>query len=198
MNENSGTTIKDSSGSLNNGVIVNATWTAGKFGQALWFNGTNAWVTVNSAASLNLTNHMTLEAWVYPASTSGWRTIIMREPAANYYLDSSNGSFTGSGPSAGVNNGANRDVYGSTSLPVNTWTHLAATWDGTTLRVYVNGAQVASQAIGSTILASTSPLRLGGNSIWGEYFNGKIDEVRIYNRTLSQSEIQTDMNTALP
>ncbi len=198
FNENSGTTLNDASGLLNNGTATNTTWTTGKFGSALSFNGTSSWVTVNNAAALNLTNRMTLEAWVYPTTTSGWRTVIMRDPSANYYLDSSNGSYTGSGPSAGVNNGTNQDVYGSSGLPLNTWSHLAATWDGTTLRVYVNGAQVASKAISQAIVASTSPLRIGGNATWGEFFAGKIDEVRVYNRALSQSEIQLDMNSLLP
>lgn len=198
FNENSGTIVDDASGLRNNGTASSTTWTTGKFGKALSFNGTSSWVTVNSASSLNLTNRLTLEAWVYPTTTSGWRTVIMRESAANYYLDSSNGSFTGSGPSAGVNNGSYQDVYSSSCLPSNTWSHLAATWDGTTFRVYVNGVQVASKAIGQSIAATTSPLRIGGNATWGEYFAGKIDEVRIYNRALSQAEIQADMNTALP
>ena len=80
---------------------------------------------------------------------------------------------------------------------MNTWTHLAATYDGSVLRLYVNGAQVSTRTIGGNILTSTSPLRIGGNSIWGEYFTGLIDEVRIYNRPLTAAEIQTDMNTAI-
>ena len=65
------------------------------------------------------------------------------------------------------------------------------------LRLYVNGVQVSTRTIGGNILTSTSPLRIGGNSIWGEYFSGLIDEVRIYNRPLTATEIQTDMNTAI-
>ena len=67
-----------------------------------------------------------------------------------------------------------------------------------TLRVYVNGIQATSKALGQAMVTTTSPLRIGGNSTWGEYFAGKIDEVRVYNRALSSSEIQADMNTALP
>jgi hypothetical protein len=197
FNENTGTTVNDASGLHNTGTIANATWTAGKFGQALWFNGSNAWVTVNNATSLNLTNRLTLEAWVYPTKDGGWRTVVMKESSANYYLDSSNGSFAGAGPSAGLNNGSYRDVYGSSSLPLNTWSHLAATWDGTTFRVYVNGVQVASKAVSGIIASTTNPLHIGGNSVWGEFFAGKIDEVRIYNRVLSQTEIQADMNAAI-
>ncbi len=64
--------------------------------------------------------------------------------------------------------------------------------------MYVNGTQVASKAIKQTIVGTASPLRIGGDSAQGEYFAGKIDEVRVYNRALSPPEIQTDMNSALP
>jgi hypothetical protein len=63
--------------------------------------------------------------------------------------------------------------------------------------VYVNGVQVASKAVSGIIASTTNPLHIGGNSVWGEFFAGKIDEVRIYNRVLSQTEIQADMNAAI-
>lgn len=85
----------------------------------------------------------------------------------------------------------------SPQLPLNTWTHLAATFDGATLRLYRNGTQVATRAASGTIITSSNPLRIGGNTVWGEYFNGRIDEIRIYNRVLAQSEFQTDMNSAV-
>ena len=73
---------------------------------------------------------------------------------------------------------------------------LAATYDGTTLRLYVNGTEVDSRAItGGSLIASTGPLRIGGNAVWPEFFQGLIDEVRIYNRALSAAEILADMET---
>src|SRR5262249_25047021 len=94
-----------------------------------------------------------------------------------------------------TNSYGQRNVTGPSALPVNTWTHLAGTYDGTTLRLYVNGTLVASQAASGTITTSTGAVRLGGNAVWGEYFRGRIDDVRIFNRALSQAEVQTDMNT---
>ena len=64
--------------------------------------------------------------------------------------------------------------------------------------LYVNGVQVASKAASGAIQASTSPLWIGGNQPYGEYFQGLIDDVRVYNRALTQAEIQTDMATPLP
>src|SRR5258705_2022317 len=90
-----------------------------------------------------------------------------------------------------------RSVAGAGALPLNTWSHLAGTYDGARLRLYVNGTQVASQAFTGSIATSTGALRIGGNGVWGEYSTGRIDEVRIYNRALATAEITTDMNTAV-
>src|SRR5262249_50236266 len=88
------------------------------------------------------------------------------------------------------------EAIGSSQVALNTWTHLAATYDGSALRYYVNGTLTDSQNHTGQINTSTGALRIGGNSVWGEDFKGLIDEVRIYNRALSAAEIQADMNTA--
>ena len=82
-------------------------------------------------------------------------------------------------------------------LPLNTWTHLAATYDGATLRFYVNGVQVSSLAQTGSIVTSSNPLQIGGDSIYGQYFEGTIDEVRVYNVALTAAQIQADMNTPI-
>ena len=65
-------------------------------------------------------------------------------------------------------------------LPLNTWSFLAATYDGTTLRLFVNGTEVANRVVGGAIDTSDNPLHIGGNPVWGEYFAGLIDNVRVY------------------
>jgi hypothetical protein len=77
------------------------------------------------------------------------------------------------------------------------WTHLALTYDGTTIRLYVNGVQVATVATSGAVATSTGALRIGGNTVWGEYWTGKIDEIRIYNVVRTATEIATDMNTPI-
>ena len=89
----------------------------------------------------------------------------------------------------------NQNTFGPSVLAVNTWTHLAATFDGATVRLYVNGVQVASQAQTAPLATTSGTLQIGGDSYPNEYFAGRIDEVRIYNRALSAAEIQTDMAT---
>jgi hypothetical protein len=199
FNAGSGTTVSDLSGNGNTGTIVNATWTtSGKYGSALSFNGTNAQVVVNDSASLHLTTAVTLEAWVNPSSApTGWQDVIYK-PVDNYFLEAS--STNGNKPGTGVllTSSAEPITYGSTQLAANTWAHLAMTYDGTTLKIYVNGALVTSTTQSGTITTSTNALQIGGDTIYGQYFKGLIDEVRIYNVALTQAQIQSDMATALP
>ena len=91
--------------------------------------------------------------------------------------------------------GGERNAVGSSALPLNAWSHLAATFDGAVVRLFVNGVQAGSLPFSGSMVASTGALRLGGNGVWGEWFAGLIDEVRVYNRALSASEIQQDMQT---
>ena len=158
------------------------------------FNGSSALVTIPDAASLHLTTGMTLEAWVNPSTVNGnWRDVIYKGND-NYYLEAT--STNASKPDAGlIAGGSYADAYGSAALTANTWTYLAETYDGATLRLYVNGTQVASTAHTGTISASTNPLQIGGDSLYGQNFAGMIDEVRIYNTALTPTQIQTDQTT---
>src|SRR2546421_41505 len=196
FNEGSGTTVADASGNNNNGTITAATWTtAGKFGNALAFNGTSARVTVPNAASLQLSTGMTLEAWVFPTgSLTSWRSVVDKT-VDGYYLMASTDQNNRPGV-GGTWTGGNQNVAAPTVLTINTWTHLAATFDGATVRLFVNGVQVASQAQTTPLATTPGTLQMGANS-YGEFFAGRIDEVRIYNRALSATEIQTDMNTSI-
>src|SRR6185369_7209285 len=195
--EGSGTTIGDVSGQNNNGVASGTTWsTAGKFGNALVFNGTNAVVTVPDAPSLQLTAAVTLEAWVFPTTApTGWRAVIDKNVDGYYLMASTdNGNRPGAG---GTWTNGNKNVFGTSVLPVNTWTHLASTFDGTTVRLFVNGVQVASLAQTVPLATTTATLQIGGDAYTGENFAGLIDEVRVYNRALSAAEIQADMGVAV-
>jgi hypothetical protein len=198
FDEASGTTVLDSSSNGLNGTITGATrTTTAHTGQALSFDGTNDWVTVNDAAVLDVTR-VTLEAWVRPTALSGWRTVIMKEtPTALAYTLYAHDNAPR--PAGYINNGGpDLDVQGTAALGLNTWTHLAMTYDGANMRFYVNGALVGTRAATGSIATSTNPLRIGGNAPWGEYFAGQIDDVRVYNRALTLAEIQTDMNTPVP
>ena len=82
-------------------------------------------------------------------------------------------------------------------MPLNTWTHLATTYDGAALRLFVNGVQVSTRPTAGPMTVSNGALRIGGNGVWPEWFAGLIDEVRVYGRVLTAAEIQADMNLAV-
>jgi PKD repeat protein len=197
--EASGTTVVDISGKGNNGTVSGATRiTQGRFGKALSFDGVNDWVTVNDTASLDLTAGMTLEAWVYPTiDMAQWATVVLKEqPSGLVYSLQANSDANKPSMAARIG-GSNRNLRGGLWLLANQWTHLAASYDGNTERLYVNGTQVAQRPQTGPIQASSSPLRVGGNSVWGQFFKGRIDEIRVYNRALRATEIQTDMNRSV-
>jgi glucose/arabinose dehydrogenase/PKD repeat protein len=194
--ESSGTTTADTTGKGHTGTVAGTDWADdGKHGRGLWFPGSNNWVTIADANDLDLTNGMTVEAWVNPFSLNGWNTVLMKEAGGSlaYGLYANDGSPW---PAVTVQiGGADRSAVGTSPLPLSTWSHVAATYDGTTLRLYRNGVQIGSRAQTGNMLTSTGVLRIGGNAVWGEYFHGVMDDVRIYNRALTAAEIQSDMNT---
>jgi glucose/arabinose dehydrogenase len=197
FDEGSGMGVADASGSGNGGSIGTATWsTAGKYGSALSFNGSSALVTVPDSSSLRLTDGMTLEAWVFPTTVNtAWRDVIYKG-SDDYYLEATS-SNSGLPVGGGILGGAYGEAYGTSNLAANVWTHLAATYDGAMVRLYVNGTQVSSTARSGTIKASAGPLTIGGDPLYGQNFSGRIDDVRIYDAALTQAQIQTDMTTPI-
>src|SRR5262249_34918215 len=154
------------SGTGNNGTLASTTWagaTAGKFGNALSFNGTSSLVTVADSASLDLTTGMTLEGWVKPTTQTSYRALVVKEQPGNlvYGLYTNN---DGNRPEGQVTVGSPRLISGTSQVPTGSWTHLALTFDGSNERMYVNGTLVSTVAVSGSILASSSPLRIGGDS----------------------------------
>ena len=128
---------------------------SGKFGAALSFDGGDV-VNVPDSSSLDLTTAMTLEAWVRPTALgTSWRTVVFKEQPG-YYAYSLYAS-TGTGVPSGnaMIAGTDRDVRAASALTANTWTHLAATYDGAALRIYVNGVQSAQLLAVGSIATST-------------------------------------------
>jgi hypothetical protein len=214
FDEAAGATAIDSSASARNGTIRQALRAPGKFGNALSFDGVDDWVTVTdtTASPFDLTTGMTVSAWVNPSLMSGWETILMKERGVagagllSYALYAHDGAPLAAGqPVPGgyvrldpVATTADRAVRGAATLPVNTWSHIATTYDGVRQRFFLNGVLVATANGTGSIAVSNGAIRIGGNaSSTGEFFQGLIDEVRVYNRALTAAEITTDMNAAI-
>jgi hypothetical protein len=195
----SGLTVADVSGNGRTGTMTGGVaWTlSGKFGKALSFNGSTGLVSIADAVPLDFTSSMTLEAWVMPTALANWDTIVMKgfgTTGRAYALYA--GDASGRAASTVRTGSSERSTTGPV-LPLNTWSHVAMTFGGGSLRLYVNGAQVAAYAGNGNIRTSSDPVTIGGSSAWGRWFAGVIDEVRIYNRVLSPSEIQAGLNRTI-
>jgi hypothetical protein len=145
---------------------------------------------------------MTLEAWVNPTAWpgSGVATVMIK------YIDGTSvgeSCYALSASASGVGDGVTTDTTGMwtggmQSPPLNAWTHLAVTYDGATLTLLFNGQPQNSVALTGAIMTSVQPLFIGGDPTYGNFFSGMIDEIRIYDRALSQAEIQSDIVASSP
>ncbi len=204
FNEGSGTAARDSSGNGNHGTLsgAGATWDAnGKYGGALSLNGSSGNVTVPSAASLNLASSYTLEAWVKPTALSGYQTILMKEVTSGcgYWLQTS-----GTRINSGFNNaGCRENVSPATpAIPLNQWSHLAAVFNdaANTYTLYLNGVAISTATETTSPVPNSQALVFGQSGCSGcgfERWRGLLDDLRIYSRSLTTAEVQTDMNSGL-
>jgi hypothetical protein len=196
------TTAADSSGNGNTGTLTNGpVWTtSGKINNALTFNGATQYASVPDAASLDLASSWTVAGWVNPSAlpTTGNRyKAVAKEDAsvnANYAFGIDNADYCSSGLAwrANFGNSAGNN-YGAcyyTTINTGTWYHLAGTWDGTTMTLYLNGVAVATNVPGATPVSDGGgELSIGADIGNGIYFPGTIDDVRVYNRALTASEV---------
>jgi hypothetical protein len=213
--EASGSAVTDSSagpmnGALAAGAAAPTRVAGGKFGKALSFDGgDSASIADVTNSKLDLTNGMTLEAWVRPTSMNGWESVLYKERGGvgsgllSYALYGHNGG-TNTPPAGYVRTsaaGPDRGIQGPPRLTLNVWSHIAVSYttatSGSSLKFYVNGALVTTiTGPNQNIQAGNQALRIGNsNAPVSEGFNGLIDEVRVYNRALSATEIAADMNT---
>lgn len=193
MNEGSGNIIYDETSNNNDGLINGANWTDGKFEDALIFDGFNDYVFISDSESFLTQYEVTLEAW------------IKRNSYADGTVFSKNGPFY-----LGVrNNKASCDIFagdwwhgfvnGTTDLEPNIWYHIACTYDGSNIKLYVNGIEEESVPKTGDILMHSHSVYIG----WGEpgqnqYFNGTIDEVRISNIARNFTSVIDTDNDGIP
>ncbi len=202
MEENGGAVLVDGS-SFNNDASLSGSplWVTGKVGAyALALNGTNQNGFVPNNASLNL-NTLTLAAWIKPGQIA---TQDLLKKAINGIVDGYELSLaTTKGDASSqrvffrINQASNGDTYrinATTMYPIDgTWMHVAATFDGTTMRLYINGTLESDLLLpaGTTITTNSLPLSIGAQSDNQRWFKGTVDEARVYNRALSEAEIRT-------
>ncbi|MFA6365397.1 MAG: LamG-like jellyroll fold domain-containing protein [Candidatus Paceibacterota bacterium] len=198
LDEGTGTSTYDASGSGNTGTLTNnPTWQTSTNCEAdgcLSFDGVNQYVSASGVP--NLTSALTVEAWAKTpiVQDATYDTIVSKFSSGPY-----NGWFLRRNANSSVvyftlydNGTATASITGPT-IVANQWTHYAATFDGTIARIYVNGVLSASD-LSASIGSATTNFVISGNYGSTENWNGSIDEVRIYNRALSATEILNQYN----
>jgi type II secretory pathway pseudopilin PulG len=192
LDETSGTTAADSSGKGNNGTLVNGPNlmpTGGLIGGTLYCDGINDYVNCGNAASLNITGAITLAVWV--------KTNDAGNSQYNYFVGKGDTSYAIQHQSSNqieffiYDNGAWYNTWYALNTSFNGfWHHLAGTYDRSQLKLYVDGVLRDTEAHIGSIKSTAYNVYIGENSQeTGCYYNGNIDDVRIYNRALSANEI---------
>jgi hypothetical protein len=193
----------DSSGRGNVGVLhdLDATtaWVDGRSMGALEI-GHTGWVQVAPSASIDsISDQITLSVWVYLegtiSSSDTWGTALSRQTGTSTDQHYHISLYMDGRPSLFFETvGGFAILMGPSAAPKNSWTHVAGVYDGAELRLYVNGAEAASQALTGPFAQDTTPIILGGNGndasgVPTELFPGRIDELMMYARALSPAEI---------
>jgi hypothetical protein len=200
FDEGAGTTAYDASGKGNNGTLVNGPkWTNGKFGQALSFDGVDDYVEVPNSPSLNPTVAITIMAWIKPFALASAQGIVDKGDGTTGYR------FIVSDTNPNRLKLISRYLFAngiesSDVLVNNTWQHIAGVISGTSAYIYYNGILVGSGTVPSLQTTSIN-LIIGKKAYVGSVvipFKGLIDEVRIYNRALSEEEIRYLYNRGAP
>ena len=184
----------DSSGNNNHGVLYGPSWTTGISGSALELDGVNDYVSVSDSNSLDITDNITIEAWVYPYSMSWVAPLISKGTNSSnygYYLATGQYYADGCGSFKLHSNGT-KTLWLDSSQPLTTgqWFHVVGIRAGTIARIYINGTiSNAGICFAGPIQTNDLSVEFGTHSDYSVFFHGILDEVRIYNRTLTSSEI---------
>jgi len=191
-------TLADASGNGHDGKFVGKIeWTDGKFGKALEFLGTAATrVEVPHEDSLTLAE-WTITAWAkLPGPGGAWAIIVVKDPAngvQNYSLDLNEGGTVFAEVTSG---GAWSDCGSGATVYDDEWHFLAASYDGATLKVYVDGEQKNQQNFG-TPDTNTAPVTIGGRMDGSQPLLGIVDDIGLFSVALGEDDLKTLMDKGL-
>jgi hypothetical protein len=194
LNEGSGSTAADATTPASNGTLLGSpTWTTGKVNGALLFNGSTSRVEIGNPSELQLTGAMTLSAWVYINSFATNGRVVNKQGGPSQRGWSLNVEPSGVASMQVASNATTLVSVSSGPLPTNQWVHLTGTYaPGAALRIYVDGALAGERTTGvpASQYNSTLNVQIGRRPDAQGAWDGKLDEVRVYNRVLTLSEIQ--------
>jgi len=186
----------------NIGIIDGANWTKGLLGFGLEFDGLNDYVSVSGFDSLNITENITIEAWIYLYEMPWVAPIIAKGTNSSnfsYYLSA--GQYYHNGAvNFQLHSNDTKKLWLDSSYPLdlNKWYFLTVVRTGNIAQIYINGELNNLEVYFNRVIRSNDlPLLFGTFNDYSEFFHGKIDEIRIYDYSLSSSEIYSNYNSIL-
>ena len=205
FSEGQGTTAFDASGNGNHAELRNgAGWGPGRIGGGLALDGTNDLAAIANSPSLAFSDGLTVAGWTRrTAAPAGWHNLVSRQRTTTN-ADQLFLAFKDATPFFGVNTPSGTAKAGSGSVPLGQWVHLAGTYDGARIILYVNGVERARVAKTGALVPSSRPLLLGANAngtdplAGSEFLAGGLDEVRLFSRALDPSEVAALANPPSP
>ena len=208
LTEGAGSIAYDGSGYGRDGTYTGTSFLTGQTGcpqlvtgynRPMLFNGSTNYVSVGNPAVSQFTwaSNFSLSAWIWRSSSSGGFDHIIGKTYGNYRL-----ALNGQQLSWRLNSNGLIAASGSSDIPSNTWTHVAATWatnssDGGTAKIYINGSLNATQTGTANWTSGSADFQIGNSSGESYYFNGLINECIAYNKTLTLGEVQALAATGL-
>ncbi|AZZ94548.1 LamG domain-containing protein [Hahella sp. KA22] len=153
------------------------------------FDGSSQYIEIADNNLLDITDNLTVSAWVYPTQipTSELKTILSKDENYEFHIDSSGEIYWWWNDSSGTS----RSITTSgANMVANAWRHVVITYESGAQRVYVDGVVRGSSSYTGTLLTNSDPLQIGQDQGYSvRYFSGRIDEVQIYNKTLSATDV---------
>ena len=183
--------ITDSSGNNLHATPFNGiTTAAGKICTALSLDGSNDYAEVADNAALDISQNLTVMAWIHPDAlpSSGLMTILSKDENYEFHINTAgNINWWWNNSSGGT-----RQFFSTVPVAVNTWTHIAIVYEPGSQRIVINGVERGTTAYNETLITNNDPLHIGGDQLFaGRFFDGLIDEVKVYRRALSTAEINS-------
>jgi hypothetical protein len=192
LNETTGTTAVKTAGAANNGTYSNVTLgvaglLAGAGNTAVSFSGTNSRVQIANNSAIRPTAAVTLEAWIKPTAlpaAGAFNSIVSKAESYSLQFNGPRLEFTI------IQSGARRRLQAPVgAIAAGGTYHVVGVYDGTTQRLYINGVQVAQAALTGAITANNNALYIGSWDGSKEFFRGTIDEVAVYAKALTATQV---------
>ncbi|MBN1392435.1 MAG: hypothetical protein JW947_06480, partial [Sedimentisphaerales bacterium] len=193
FDETEGTTARDSSGNNHNGTLIgNAKWTPGKIGGAVDLDGKGSFVQIADKSAFDIAGQVTIACWVNIRSVPTEYAAIVTKGDGSWRLSTAQQQRKFH---CSVNNYNNIVLDGSTEVAANEWHYVATVYDGSEVRIYVDGKLDAAKPWKGGIAVNDFDVLIGENAEQkGRFFDGLIDDVRIYNYALKENDIMALYN----